>query len=55
MVRQGLDVDRFIEQDKLVFDDEDIPTLLKLVDEKLYLSWHSNIGWDVGTRAPRES
>jgi hypothetical protein len=54
MKRQGLDASRLIKQGKLVLDnDDDVPEVLKLIDEKLYTGWHSGTGWDVGTRSRR--
>lgn len=53
MKKQGLDAGRLIKRAKLVLDDDSIPEVLKLIDEKLYLGWHSGAGWDVGTRSKR--
>ncbi len=53
MERQELDASRMIKNGKLVLEDDDVLDVLKLIDEKLYLGWHSGMGWDVGTRSRR--
>lgn len=53
MARQKLDADRFIVDGKLAVDDDDIPIVLKLIDEKLYQGWLTETPWDVGTRSKR--
>jgi hypothetical protein len=53
MEQQKLDVGRLIKKGKLALDDDDIPTLLKLVDEKLSIGWHTGTPWEMGTRVKR--
>ena len=53
MKRQNLDITRLIANGRLALDDADIPTVLKLVDEKLYKGWMTETAWDVGTRSRR--
>jgi hypothetical protein len=53
MVQQKLDVGRLIKSGKLTLDDDDIPTILKLVDEKLSVGWHTGTPWEMGTRVRR--
>jgi Domain of unknown function (DUF4868) len=53
MQQQKLDASRLIKNGKLALDDDDIPTLLKLVDEKLSVGWHTGTPWEIGIRAKR--
>lgn len=53
MEQQKLDVGRLIKNGKLALADDDIPTLLKLVDEKLSVGWHTGTPWEMGTRVRR--
>jgi hypothetical protein len=53
MERQKLNTGRFISNGKLALGDDDIPTLLKLVDEKLSVGWHTGTPWETGTRVKR--
>jgi hypothetical protein len=53
MEQQKLDVGRLIEDGKLALDDDDIPILLQLVDEKLSIGWRTKTPWVMGTRAKR--
>jgi hypothetical protein len=53
--QQGLDPNRLIKHGKLVLEEDDIPDVLKVLDERLYIGWHSSTNWDVGTRAPRRA
>jgi hypothetical protein len=53
MEQQKLDVGRLIKDGKLALDDEDIPILLQLVDEKLSIGWRTETPWVMGTRAKR--
>jgi hypothetical protein len=55
MAHQKLDADRLIVDGKLALDDEDIPIVLKLIDEKLYEGWLTETPWDVGTRSKRST
>jgi hypothetical protein len=55
MTRQRLDADRYIVEGKLSLDDNDIPIVLKLIDEKLYRGWLTETPWDVGTRSKRST
>lgn len=55
MVQQKLDADRFIVDGKLALDDDDIPIVLKLIDEKLYRGWLTETPWDVATRSKRST
>lgn len=52
--QQGFDPNRIIKQGKLVLEEEDIPDVLKVLDERLYTGWHSSTRWDVGSRSPRQ-
>jgi hypothetical protein len=49
----GLDSDRLVHGNRLSLSADDIPVVLKIIDEKLYNGWHSETHWDVGTRASR--
>ena len=53
MARQKLDADRYIVDGKLALDHDDIPIVLKLIDEKLYQGWLTETPWDVGARSKR--
>ncbi len=53
MRRQDLDDNRLLQKGRLVLRDDDIPIMLKLIDEKLYTGWSTNKRWDVGTRSER--
>jgi hypothetical protein len=53
MERQKLDTGRFISNGQLALSDDDIPILLKLVDEKLSVGWHTGTTWETGTRVKR--
>ncbi|MDA8331247.1 MAG: hypothetical protein M0027_08580 [Candidatus Dormibacteraeota bacterium] len=53
MQKQNLDDNRLLQNDQLVLQDDDIPIMLKLIDEKLYTGWSTNKRWDVGTRSER--
>jgi hypothetical protein len=53
MIEIGLEHERLIPGDTLTLTNADVPVLLKLIDEKLYIGWHSSTPWDVGTRARR--
>ncbi len=53
MNRQKLDSKRLIVKGKLALTDEDIPVVLKLIDEKLYQGWITETDWDVATRSKR--
>ncbi len=53
MEQQKLDVGRLIKDGKLALDDDDIPTLLQLVDEKLSIGWRTETPWVTSTRAKR--
>jgi hypothetical protein len=55
MQRQGLDVDRLVVGNKLALEEADIPLVLKLIDEKLYVGWHTATPWDVATRSKRQT
>ncbi len=55
MTRQKLDADRYIVDGKLALDDDDIPIVLKLIDEKLYQGWLTETSWDVDTRSKRST
>jgi hypothetical protein len=50
---QGLNTSSLIKNGKLTLNDGDIPTLLKLVDEKLSVGWHTGTPWETGTRVKR--
>ena len=50
---QGLDASSLIKNGKLALNDDDILTLLKLVDEKLSVGWHTGTPWEMGTRLKR--
>lgn len=51
MKHHGLDTNRMIRNGQLVLEDTDIPTILRIADEKLYKGWKSGTEWDVGTRS----
>ncbi|MDA8395857.1 MAG: hypothetical protein M0T72_11605 [Candidatus Dormibacteraeota bacterium] len=53
MQKQKLDDSRLLQNDQLALQDDDIPIMLKLIDEKLYTGWSTNKRWDVGTRSER--
>lgn len=54
MERQKLDPGSFVKNGKLALNnDEDIPILLRLVDEKLSMGWHTGTPWVMGTRSRR--
>lgn len=53
LVACDLDAERLLPGGNLELTEEDVPVILKLIDEKLYPGWHSKTQWDVGTRAPR--
>ncbi|MDA8354999.1 MAG: hypothetical protein M0Z95_01560 [Actinomycetota bacterium] len=53
MEHQNLDAARMLVNGQLILDDDDIPTVLKVIDEKLYRGWHTDTPWDVGTRSKR--
>jgi hypothetical protein len=53
MIEIGLDHERLLQDDKLTLEESDVPVVLKLIDERLYMGWHSDTQWDVGTRARR--
>lgn len=53
MVEEGLDAGRLLKGSKLVLEEDDVPDVLKLIDERFYKGWHSSTKWDVGTRATR--
>lgn len=53
MIEVGLEHERLLPGDTLVLSKADVPVVLKLIDERLYLGWHSATPWDVGTRARR--
>lgn len=55
MERQDIDADRLLVNDELVLENDDIPVILKLIDEKLYRGWVSDTPWDVGTRSRRST
>lgn len=55
LTRQSLDVDRLLVDNQLVLADDDIPVVLKLIDEKLYTGWLTGTPWDVGTRSKRSA
>lgn len=55
MERQRLDASRLLVDGKLVLGDEDIPVVLKLIDEKLYTGWLTETPWDVGSRSKRST
>lgn len=46
--------DRLIVRGQLHLEDDDVPTVLKLIDEKLYQGWRTGTEWDVATRARRQ-
>jgi hypothetical protein len=50
---QDLDPDRLLTQGRLTLEEDDIPVVLKLLDEKLYKGWRTGTPWDVATRSPR--
>lgn len=53
MQKQNIDDNRLLPNDQLVLGDDDVPIVLKLIDEKLYTGWSTNKRWDVGTRSER--
>lgn len=53
MIEIGLDHERLLPGETLTLGEADVPVVLKLIDERLYVGWHSSTPWDVGTRARR--
>lgn len=53
MVEVGLEHERLLPGDTLALAKADVAVVLKLIDERLYMGWHSATPWDVGTRARR--
>lgn len=53
MIEIGLEHERLLPGDTLSLTESDVPLVLKLIDERLYVGWHSATPWDVGTRARR--
>ena len=51
---QDLDPDRLLVQGRLTLEEDEIPVVLKLLDEKLYKGWRTGTPWDVATRSPRK-
>jgi hypothetical protein len=55
MVRQNLYASRMVVNQNLVLDDADIPIILKLVNETLYLGSNTETARDVSTRSKRST
>ncbi|MDA8061314.1 MAG: hypothetical protein M0T80_02580 [Actinomycetota bacterium] len=53
MRRQDLDADRMVKHDKLVIEEADVPTLLKLLDEGLWRGWLTETAWEAGSKVKR--
>ena len=53
MLRQGLDAGRMVKRDQLVIDEEDVPVLLKLLDESLWRGWLTDTAWEAGSKTSR--
>jgi len=54
MRRQNLDADRMVKQGKLVIEESDVPTLLKLLDEGLWRGWLTDTPWEAGSKLKRQ-
>lgn len=53
MRQQNLDVDRMVQGNKLVIEESDVPTLLKLLDESLWRGWITATAWEAGSKSKR--
>lgn len=53
MREHELDAGRIMARGHLVLEANDVPVVLKLIDERLYRGWHSGTQWDVAARSKR--
>jgi len=53
MTNQGLPVGRIIKGQKLVLTEEDVPTILKLLDEGYWKGWLTDVAWEAGSKSKR--
>lgn len=54
MRRQNLDADGMVKQGKLVIEESDVPTILKLLNEGLWRGWLTDTPWEAGSKVKRQ-
>jgi uncharacterized membrane protein YfbV (UPF0208 family) len=55
MTNQGLAVERMIQGQQLVLTEDDVPTILKLLDEGYWKGWLTDVAWEAGSKSKRQS